>query len=385
MICLLKRMGTMNALSYPEQAGKKTHRSRWIFCTVLLGFLFLFLLRENAAAAPYVPGIAAGKKLKNAEIYDTGHGFICRKNGKKVRMKDTWFMIGDDVYYCNEKGYVQTGAFTWQGNVYRANRYGKLYISKWYRGSKTTSYYGMNGIRLAKRWKKLNGLYYYFDKNGNLVKDQWVGSYYVNHKGIRIHGLVRKKNTGTIPKGFRAGTGTNEGYLVSRRKKLIISGASRVSQMRDAVGPKTDVVYISKGSMKYSWCSTYALPQIRAWLDVYPRSIVVLQFGNNDVAANADGHFVQYRQLYLELIRDYPQATICIMDILPGDLKLKKEMNKKRRAFNARMHAAFPENCIGGYDFMVKNGFETYDGLHYTNKTYQMIYAYICKVTGWNK
>ncbi len=370
-------------------------RSEWaaFFLIIFItGLLFAFtgqaaeggtVLQSTGSADTNVLELAARNRMDDAEIVDTGHGFICVRDGKSIRPRTGWFMIGKQIYYCRRDRYVHTGAFSWNGKTYRAKWNGRLYVNSWYYGSTKTCYYGEDGVLVTKSWKKINGKRYYFDRTGNLLKNAWADRYYVDSNGVLVQGLKRSRNTGSLRRDEMAGTGIHNGYVISKKQKLIISGASRVVQMFEVNGIGKDVVKVAKGAQKYRWFRTYALHVIRAWLDIYPNSIVVLQFGHNDLNKTPDGNFEYYRKQYAALIRDYPDAKIWVMDSLPRDQSKFAAFNRRSIRFNRKMKAAFPDNYLGGYDFMVSQGFETYDGIHYSRDTYRMIYQYILDVTGW--
>ena len=72
------------------------------------------------------------------------------------------------------------------------------------------------------------------------------------------------------------------------------------------------------------------------------------------------------------------------MDALPG--KRGSLKNELREQFNQKLKEEFPEQYIGGYDYMMRSGYnyrsET-NTAHYDDATYRKIYKYILKKTGW--
>lgn len=53
----------------------------------------------------------------------------------------------------------------------------------------------MENGKKATGWKKIGNYWFYFDKNGILQTNTWVGDYYVNAKGARVRGLVDIKGS----------------------------------------------------------------------------------------------------------------------------------------------------------------------------------------------
>ena len=45
-------------------------------------------------------------------------------------------------------------------------------------------------------------------------------------------------------------------------------------------------------------------------------------------------------------------------------------------AFNSDIKDAFPDQYLDCYSYLIENGFQTVDGLHYTEETYQIIHDF---------
>ena len=89
--------------------------------------------------------------------------------------------------------------------------------------------------------------------------------------------------------------------------------------------------------------------------------------------------------LYKELIRRYPKAHFWFVDVLPGSGRYAKgkRKNPARIAFNKVLHKTFPNNCLGGYDYLIRHKqFRTVDGTHYPIAVRKIVYSYVMKQLG---
>ena len=51
--------------------------------------------------------------------------------------------------------------------------------------------------------------------------------------------------------------------------------------------------------------------------------------------------------------------------------------NTKIKAFNKKLKSAFGSRYLNTYSYLVKKGFKTFDGVHYTAATYKKLYNYV--------
>ncbi|MDO5424128.1 MAG: hypothetical protein Q4F41_10415 [Eubacteriales bacterium] len=287
-------------------------------------------------------------------------------NGKYPRK--VWLKINGKYYYFDAQGYLKTGWFTFKGNRYylskRKGREGELLLGfqsingKKYHFSKKTAL-------MSYGWNKISGKWYHFDETtGVMDKNCWIDGRYLQSNGVMaVSCWVDGKYVGA------------DGYEVEdavAQSKLIFVGDSRTVGMKAAVGGKA--VYIAKIGEGYDWLSTTALKSLKKQLAKYPASQVVFNLGVNDV-----GNVSAYRTFYRKLFAQYPDAKFYILSVNPiengkGSWAVT---NKMIRAFNKKMKAAFPENYLDCYSELVKNGYETADGLHYTSTTYWKIYDFV--------
>ena len=232
-----------------------------------------------------------------------------------------------------------------------------------------TYYYLSNGKRAVSRWIKYKSKKYYFGADGKMVRNAWVGKYYVDLKGQRCKTVTKKKVLkGSTKQERQSG------------KKLIIVGASRVLHMKMYVSYDKQTVYICRRGAGIKFLLNNAGPRLCAYLSKFPNSTVVFQFGNNNLSEYkkvAPRYFKYYRTL----MNAFPNADFYFMDALPGRTRKK---NKLRIKFNRLLQNAFPNEYIGGYDYLMSTGISfTSDGEHYKPVTCYKIYDYIIKRTNW--
>lgn len=297
--------------------------------------------------------VSGGKWVKNSR------GIRYRKkNGMYV--KNTWCYIDGGVYCFDKNGYVNTGSFKYKNNSYYADKKGKVYVNKWRKDSKKSYYYGANGLAVKSSWKSIGGKTYYFDRLGRLVTSSWVGNSYVGKDGARVANTTVKGR-----KINKSGVVTSP----SKQDKYIIVGASRIVDMSVAVN-SSDTVFIAKGGEGYSWLKNTGGPRLMSYLNKNPNYTVIFQLGNNDY--NNVNNYIKY---YTNLLKKYPKTKFYFLDATPGNGSGAAK-NKKRQAFNAKIKSVFGSRCIGGYDYLMRSGFTTVDGVHYTADVSKKLYCY---------
>ena len=341
----------------------KEGRRKRIIVLFLAVFFILSGMSFSAQAEDETGGVVAvalqhrvsgGKWVKNL------NGLRYKKKSGAY-IKNSWVMIGGAVYYFDSKGYVKTGSFTYKGSRYRADTKGKLYINKLFRIGSKTYCYGEDGARVFARWKTIGGKTYYFNRSGAMVKNSWVGNRYVGSNGA----LVKNRT-------IQGRTINSEGLVedISRKDKYIFVGASRIVDMSVAVNSST-TVFIAQAGEGYKWLKRTAYPQLKSYLNKHPKCKVVFNLGNNDIK-----NLSLYISFYKKIIREYPKVSFYFLDALPGD-GASAVKNVKRQIFNNKMKAVFGKRCIGGYDYLMRSGFSTVDGIHYNKQTSQKIYRYV--------
>ena len=159
----------------------------------------------------------------------------------------------------------------------------------------------------------------------------------------------------------------------------LVKADSTQSALNQLAKGRTDI-YIGKVGMGYDWLAASAVEELKTVLMRYPKSKVVLRMGINDL-----GNISAYIALYKELMNQYPNASFYTESVTPVDETLGRQngysvTNKQILQFNVRLKAAFPQNYISSYNYVVKNKGKTVDGIHYMPDTYRMIYRFLDSV-----
>ena len=123
------------------------------------------------------------KKIENETYYFTSNGYV----------KTGWLLVNNNWYFFKNSGCMVTS--NWVGSYYMDSD-GKMKTNAF---TPDGYYCGANGVYVRNAWVKHNGNYYYMDANGLMKKNAWVGSYYLGADG------VMKKNTFT-PDGYYVGS-----------------------------------------------------------------------------------------------------------------------------------------------------------------------------------
>jgi len=96
-------------------------------------------------------------------------------------MQTGWQAIGGKWYFFAANGAMQTGWKAIGGKWYFLNSNGTMQTGwkavggKWY-------YFNASGV-MQTDWQKIGGKWYYFNASGEMLKNQYVGSYYVGADG----------------------------------------------------------------------------------------------------------------------------------------------------------------------------------------------------------
>ena len=191
------------------------------------------------------------KEINGKTYYFQSNGYV--KTGKLILNKDTYMFDADGVmvtgwygnYYLEKDGKMKTNAFVddyylgddgqyitsrWihvDGKDYYMNAYGKMTKEAWqgayYLGKDGVMvkndftpdgyYVGASGTYLTSQWFKHDGKDYYVNGAGKVVKNAWLGAYYLGSDGAML------KNQFT-PDGYYVGK--SGAYLTNQ--KITVSG-----------------------------------------------------------------------------------------------------------------------------------------------------------------
>ena len=123
------------------------------------------------------------KKIENETYYFTSNGYV----------KTGWLSVNNNWYFFKNSGCMVTS--NWVGSYYMDSE-GKMKTNVF---TPDGYYCGADGVYVRNAWVKHNGNYYYMDANGLMKKNAWAGSYYLGADG------VMKTNTFT-PDGYYVGS-----------------------------------------------------------------------------------------------------------------------------------------------------------------------------------
>ena len=123
--------------------------------------------------------------------YYVGADGLWVKNAKKPEVKKTgWVSNGGVWYYYNKEGQMVKNA--WVGSYWLGSD-GKMATNSWV--DNNNYYVGKDGLweRNAKKpeekksgWVSNGGVWYYYNKEGQMVKNAWAGDYYLGSDGKMV-------------------------------------------------------------------------------------------------------------------------------------------------------------------------------------------------------
>ena len=122
------------------------------------------------------------KKIENETYYFTSNGYV----------KTGWLSVNNNWYFFKNSGCMVTS--NWVGSYYMDSD-GKMKTNSF---TPDGYYCGADGVYVRNAWIKYNGNYYYMNANGLMTKNAWVKDYYLGADG------VMKTNTFT-PDGYYVG------------------------------------------------------------------------------------------------------------------------------------------------------------------------------------
>lgn len=311
-----------------------------------------------------------GKVYIKKWLTEDGDRYYFQSSGICARYK--WLKVGKKEYFFLKSGKMaQNKMFAYQGKYYYVDKNGQKAAKRWIMKGGKFYYFDASGRRVQKKWAKRGGEYYYLGSNGAVVKNQWVGNYYVGADGKRLKNCVK------------------DGYYLNASGRKVIKvfqgdyifvGDSRVAGMEISV-PSSKVRFIAEVGMGYDWLKSTGGVQLQYNLKANPNVKVILALGINDM-----DNISSYISYYKSLIKKYPKTEFYVLSVNPvetradltfGSYNLACDMPAQILAFNQKLHQAFSAIYINSYEYMMENGFETFDGTHYTVSVYKDLYNYI--------
>lgn len=99
--------------------------------------------------------------------------------------KNKWLKIEGEYYFFNEEGYIEKNCYIQGYWLNEEGKWVKAYSGgKWYKDS-TGWWYQDNGWYPVNSWQKIDGNYYHFDERGYMEASCYTDGYWINSEGIR--------------------------------------------------------------------------------------------------------------------------------------------------------------------------------------------------------
>ena len=123
------------------------------------------------------------KKIENETYYFSSNGYV----------KTGWLSVDNNWYFFNNSGCMVTS--NWTGSYYMDSD-GKMKTNAF---TPDGYYCGVDGVYVRNAWIKYNGNYYYMNANGLMRKNAWAGAYYLGADGVM-------KTNAFTPDGYYVGS-----------------------------------------------------------------------------------------------------------------------------------------------------------------------------------
>ena len=137
------------------------------------------------------------KKIENETYYFTSNGYA----------KTGWLSVNNNWYFFKNSGCMVTS--NWVGSYYMDSD-GKMKTNAF---TPDGYYVGSDGAYYRNRWIKYEGKYYYTNGAGLIVKNTWIGAYYLGSDGVMM-------SNSFTPDGYYVGA--DGAYL--RNQKITVDG-----------------------------------------------------------------------------------------------------------------------------------------------------------------
>lgn len=143
--------------------------------------------------------------------------------------------------------------------------------------------------------------------------------------------------------------------------------------LKDGYEDSCTCSFIAKSGEGFYWLYNDGITELEEALHADPYATVIFNLGVNDLEEAE-----QYISFYNELFSIYHDPSFYIMSVNPvNDEKCSGASNAEIEAFNEKMQEEFPDQYLDCYDYLLEHGFETADGLHYSNDTYRNIHHFV--------
>ena len=156
--------------------------------------------------------------------------------------------------------------------------------------------------------------------------------------------------------------------------RIIFVGDSRTVGMHHAEADLADpCIYIGESGEGYSWFADTGILEMSDAIRDFPNAPVVLNLGVNDTGSVRD-----YIALYRTFDEIWPDTDFYFLSVNPVTRESSHVRNSHILLFNAVMQQEGPFPYLDSFTWLLVHGFESVDGIHYSEKTYCDIHNYVC-------
>jgi len=153
---------------------------------------------------------------------------------------------------------------------------------------------------------------------------------------------------------------------------VIFLGDSRTVGMGSAEKQTGDgCVYIGESGEGYDWLIEFGIDLLDQAIRAWPTAPVVINFGVNDCDA-----VYSYIEVYRELEKGYPDTAFYYLSVNPVTKESPHVPLIDVLRFNEKLRKAFPEQYIDSCSWMLQEGYEDVDGVHYSEHQYCLIHDF---------
>ena len=169
----------------------------------------------------------------------------------------------------------------------------------------------------------------------------------------------------------------------NRPHRILFVGDSRTLGCRDAFGTsprKDDCLFVGKVGEGCAWFREEGLQEMEDAIRENPDLPVVLNFGVND-----PDQISQYLETYAEMMDQLPDTDFYFLSVNPVEEEQMAEEvlelinNENISLLNEALKKAWPDRYLDSSSMLLKDGFETVDGIHFTEKTYLLIHDFVVR------
>lgn len=188
---------------------------------------------------------------------------------------------------------------------------------------------------------------------------------------LHLDELLHLNEPVSAPASAPEANAETQSTVAEKAHAFLFVGDSRTLGMKDAVND--GCTYVGAEGEGYSWFSSDGILALADYLGANPAQTVILNLGVNDPE-----NINVYIDLYKKLITDYPSAKFYMLSVNPLDDNADfNTTNEMIELFNATLKSSFPDQYLDSYSYLTEHGYETVDGLHYTDSTYKMIHSFV--------